>query len=294
VSGKLVAVANMKGGVGKTTTVVMLAETLAADGHSVLVVDLDPQASVSLCITGDTHLAKAIGEGRTLDYYLGLRIVDRKRAVLTTFVQPFASTTTHLGNPLPLSLLPSAPALRIVEREIISALTRRRKTLDEIEGVLWEIFQDEFDGLREHFDYVLFDCAPGISPFTEVAIRSCDLVIVPTIPDFLSTYGLQAFCRMIWDNTGESALPRPKQLPHVLPTRVQKVVQQTQRLAQMKTEAGAPDAGFRLMRARIPQSAQLSAMVCSPYQTYSRKYADIVAHEAAILRQEVKEVVDGH
>jgi len=260
----------------------------------VLVVDLDPQASVSLCITDDAHLAKAIGGGRTLDYYLALRIVDRQRAVLANFIQPFASTTTHLGNPLPLSLLPSAPALRIVEREIISALTRRRKTLDEIEGVLWSLFQDEFEALRGHFDYVLFDCAPGISPFTEVAIRSCDLVVVPTIPDFLSTYGLQAFCRMIWDNTGESTLPQPKRPPHVLPTRVQKVVQQTQRLVHMQAEAEARDAGFRLLRARIPQNAQLSARISMAYQTYSQKYVDAVAHEAAILRREVKEVVDGH
>lgn len=292
-SGKLVAVANMKGGVGKTTTVVMLAESLATAGKSVLVVDLDPQASVSLCIIGDAYLADCISSGRTLDFYLGSRIVDKKPLILESLIRTFASSTTHLGNPLSIALLPSAPALRIVEREIISALTRRRKTLDEIEKLLWGLFHAEFIKLRDHFDYVLFDCAPGISPFTEVAIRASDLVIVPTIPDFLSTYGLQAFCRMIWDNTGESALPSPQRLPHVLPTQVQGINQHKDRIKQMEHEASASNAGFRLLNAQIPKSAQISAQISKPFLTYGQKYPTPIQLAAAALRRDVMELLDG-
>ncbi|MGY2053011.1 ParA family protein [Methylobacterium sp. JK268] len=298
-TGRLVAVANQKGGVGKTTTVVMLADALAASGSRVLVVDLDPQASASLCFAGDAILAGLIREGRTLDHYLGLRVVDRDGAALPDFVREAVSTTTHLGEPLPIALLPSGPDLRVVEREIVYALTRRQLSMHAIEHRLWDLFREDLAPLRETYDVVLFDCAPGISPLTEVTIRACDLVIVACIPDFLSTYGLRGFHRMIWGTPGgEEGLPPPRRLPHVLVTRFQQGVRQHRETLRMLDEGAAAETpAFRLFATRVPQSAALAAALARRDTTFHNKYHDsyhdLVGGTLAPLLAEVKEVLHG-
>ncbi|WP_298957577.1 AAA family ATPase [uncultured Methylobacterium sp.] len=297
-TGKLIAVANMKGGVGKTTTVVMLADALAAGGASVLVVDLDPQASASVCFAGDEILGELITQGRTLDYYLGLRIVDRDKANLPDFIRGDVSSTSHLGERLPLSLLPSGPSLRIVEREIIYALTKRKYSMHAIEGHLWKLFHEDFVPLRETYDYILFDCAPGISPMTEVAIRASDLVVVACIADFLSTYGLKAFYKTIWGaDSDESSMLAPKALPHVLVTRWQETKLQWRTYETLRASADAPEARFRLFETRVPQSAALANALTLDHQTFANKYRDasrdLVGSVILPLVAELKEALHG-
>lgn len=298
VDGKLIAVANMKGGVGKTTTVVMLAEAFAADGARVLVVDLDPQASVSVCLAGDQLLAEMISRGRTLEAYLALKLITRHRPDLSTRIQSGVSLTIHKNAPLSLSLLPSGPHLRLVEREILYELTERKFSMHAIEDKLWNVFQDDFAPLAKSYDYVFFDCAPGISPMTEVAVRASDLVLVTSIPDFLSTYGLNAFVETMWRRSSRqtSQIP-PRSAPHVLVTRFQAQVRQHQQtLARLQAEADSGDAGFRLLETRIPQAAALAdALVPSigAPPTFSAKYGAHVSSVLIPLVAEVKEILHG-
>ena len=161
--GKFIAVANMKGGVGKTTTVVSLAEALAADdaGKRVLVVDVDPQASASVAIAGDDMLAELIDDGRTLEAFLETRLIHGRKADLDAIIRKQVSTVWHSNNQLDLSLLPCGPDLRMVERELLYELTNRDFSMDAIDGKIWRLFDKDFTALKSLYDYVVFDCAPG-------------------------------------------------------------------------------------------------------------------------------------
>ncbi|ACB83414.1 MULTISPECIES: ParA family protein [Methylorubrum] len=298
VGGKLIAVANMKGGVGKTTTVVMLAEALAADGARVLVVDLDPQASVSVCLAGDALLSQMITRGRTLEAYLALKLITRHKPDLSARIQSGVSLTVHKNAPLSLSLLPSGPHLRLVEREILYELTERKFSMHAIDERLWKIFHEDFAPLAAAYDYVFFDCAPGISPMTEVAVRAADLVLVASIPDFLSTYGLNAFVETIWRRSGRQANHiKPKSAPYVVVTRFQAQVRQHQQtLARLQAEARAEDAGFHLLETRIPQAAALAEALVptdGALPTFSAKYGAHVPNVLIPLVAEVKEILHG-
>jgi cellulose biosynthesis protein BcsQ len=139
--------------------------------------------------------------------------------------------------------------------------------------------------LRAKFDYIIFDCAPGISAFTEVAIRLADLVIIPTIPDRLSTLGLMAFCNSVWRYRGKrsSALPKPAGLPYVLVTRKQHTKQHNLTLERLTAQSKAKDPMFRLFNTHIPQMAKIpDAMDLFPngnvnFPTYTQKWGDMAA-----------------
>ena len=296
-SGSVIAVANMKGGVGKTTTVVSLAEALAADtGASILVIDLDPQASASWCLAGDALLADLIRRGRTLDAFLEQRLVRRQHSNLLPKIRPMVTDTTHGGTPLSVSLLACGPHLRIVEREIIYELSSLGFGMRGVEGQIWKLFQDEVMPVVGHYDYIIFDCAPGISPINEVAIRASDMVVVPTIPDAISTLGLNAFCRSLWGTNGRG-LPRPSRLPYVLVTRYQQQVRQHEEILQgMHVEIEEPDAGFCLFKTKIPQAAALAGAMTlvGEAPTFRSKYGAAICEVLDDLVQELKGHLDGN
>ena len=292
--GKFIAVANMKGGVGKTTTVVSLAEALAADDldASVLVVDLDPQASASMCIAGDDLLYELIQAGRTLEDFLERRLIRQEKADLSALVRAQISAVTHGGRQLDLSLLPCGPHLRVVERELLYELTGRDLSMNAIDGKIWQLFTKDFAALKKTYDYIIFDCAPGILPVTEAAIRIADLVVVPTIPDHLSVYGLNAFHGSIWAQRS-GGLPKPRSAPHILITRVQGTKQHKSMVQQLVDGAHKEDTAYRIIKAMVPQSAGLAdAIVNADYLTFTQKYTTpIITQTLQPLVEEIKGLI---
>jgi len=250
---KVVAISNMKGGVGKTTVAVALAHEFAkgVDGAQarVLLVDLDAQANASFWVLGDEKLTNLIQQGKTIDAYLEDAIVFKKNVALKNYI--FPAEAPLAGR---VSIIPSSPALRLVERTLIVFLSRRQRNLLEVERAVSDLFNEQLAELRKLFDVIVFDSAPGISALTEAALRSAEIVVVPTVPDFISNLGLEAFCKSVfWSPRHDDAPPQRK--PWVLANMVKDTPAHQAMLKEMRAEATSADGGFHLLDLEIPDAA---------------------------------------
>ena len=179
-----IAVMNTKGGVGKSTIVLAIAETLATlHGKNVLVIDSDAQASVSSMLMSIGSLRKLQGDGRTIVDYL-VAVVLRGTAVeWTDFV---VGGVSDVDDAKTVYLVPSDMQLTLFEREVSKeALHARLRS--SIAGLL--------SRARIVFDVVLVDCPPGLSVLTECWLREADFHVSPTKPDYISVCGLDVFRR---------------------------------------------------------------------------------------------------
>jgi len=301
-TGRTIAIANMKGGVGKTTMVVSLAETLAAEGGRVLVLDLDAQASASFFIAGNDLLAELIQASFTTKDYFEDVILHHAQKPLDDFVRQGVSRTSHAGKLLDIALLASSPFLRQLERELVFDLAQRNFSLRAIEGQATKRLKRDLDRAKKTYDYIVIDCAPGISAFTEVAIRLSDLVIVPTVPDLISTIGLEAFCASLWRGPGarRSSLPMPDRLPYVLATRTQNTKVSSDNLSLMRLKAAKGDPLFRMFETAIPQRTDfpkaletIDTLDGDDTIPYRQKWGQSLVVLLDDFAEEIKRILDG-
>ena len=166
---RVLAIANQKGGVGKTTTAINLGTALAAIGQRVLLIDLDPQGNAS---TG-LGVPKKQRENSLYDV-----IVDRR---------PIGDTAVSTAVP-GLWLLPSDPDLSGVEIELGQAERRSYRLRDALEGL---------DQDKPPYDYILIDCPPSLNLLTVNSMSAADAVLVPLQCEFFALEGLSQLMRTI-------------------------------------------------------------------------------------------------
>ncbi len=295
-SAKIIAVANMKGGVGKTATVVSLAEALAASGHRVLVIDLDAQANASVSLAGDQLLAMLVSRKATIEGFLEDQLLGKKRMAVADCIRNNVSNVSHRHRQLAISLLPSSPELRNFEYRLIHTLTKQKLSWTTIVDGLFALMSKQLKLARKDFDYVLIDCAPGISVLTEVSVRLADLVIVPTIADFLSTYGLQAFCATLYSRGVTAEVPKPQRSPHVLITRRRPTNVHRDMAIVLRNEQDAPQPAFRVFRTEIPEATAISNALgqVNIFPIFSSKWGDAVVPLLEDLIDEIGDALNVH
>ena len=159
--GRIVAVANQKGGVGKTTTAINVATSLALEGRSVLLVDVDPQGNLTSGVgmkgqraRGGTAYEALMDEGATADAF-----------ILPTRVQN-------------LSLIPADRNLTGAEIEMVPMLARERR------------LQRVLEPLRSRFEFLFIDCPPSLGLLTLNALVAADAVLIPLHCEYFALEGL--------------------------------------------------------------------------------------------------------
>ena len=190
---------NLKGGVGKTTTTVALAETLSAEfGKKVLVIDLDPQTNATAMLIGEVKWRTLNDSGRTLARLFkdALEPDDKKfdlEAALQKRVSDVAAART-------VDLLPSSLDLIDVQDRLATAPSGKFYSVNPIE-LLWKAVKSRLDD----YDVVIVDCPPNLGIITLNGLRISDGYIIPTIPDILSTYGIPQIVTRIKEFADEIA-----------------------------------------------------------------------------------------
>jgi chromosome partitioning protein len=158
---RIFAIANQKGGVGKTTTCVNLAASLAATKRRVLLVDLDPQGNATMGSGIDKHAV----EKTICDVLLGESDV--------------ASTVTR-NEEVGLDVLPSNSDLTAAEVALMDIEHRERKLRDALHGV------------KHNYDFILIDCPPSLNMLTINALTAADGVLIPMQCEYYALEGLSA------------------------------------------------------------------------------------------------------
>lgn len=180
--GHTIAVMNAKGGVGKSTVVLALAETLTEHmGKRVLVIDSDAQGSISYMLAGPQRFTAMQNSERTLLQLIAGAVLGTSDGAWQRYIVEGVSDLDEVKG---LSLLPSSTELTLLEREI-SRAHKETEVRQAVRVMLAEI--------KTHYDFVLIDCPPGLSIVTETWLREADFYIAPTRPDYISACGLLFF-----------------------------------------------------------------------------------------------------
>ena len=199
------AIANRKGGVGKSTTAVMLAHALAAWGRKrVLVVDLDAQCNSSMILIGGEGWANARTKRTTIgDYFFDLYdgVMPNTKDYLIQSVGDVAAPG-QAG----ITLIPGSLLLEDVQGELFLKQSRESNDTDVVSRRVQARIKQLIKRFEADFDLVLMDCPPGISFAALAAIQLAQKVLVPFRPDYVSQFAVERIAMLVEDKANLEAV----------------------------------------------------------------------------------------
>jgi len=251
---RVIAIANQKGGVGKTTTAINLGAALAVAERRTLVVDLDPQGNAT------SGLGLPPQAGRVTMYEVLMGGQDARRAVVESVQFPL------------LDLLPSTRDLVGAEIELVGALSRET------------VLRRALDPIREDYDYILLDCPPSLGLLTLNGLATADSLLIPIQCEFYALEGLSQLLNTV--RLVQRALNRHLEIEGVLLT----MYDLRLNLARQVAAEAREYFGDRVYRTSIPRNVRLAEAPSfgQPILRY-----DVLSQGAQSYLALAKELIDG-
>ena len=167
----VIALVNQKGGTGKTQSTENLGIGLASEGKKVLLVDMDPQGSLTI----------SLGHPRADE--LPVTVADIMAKVLQE--QPIEPGEGILHHPEGVDLMPANISLSGMEVSLVNVMSREK------------VLKDYIDSVKQNYDYVLIDCMPSLGMLTVNALAAADKLMIPVQAQYLSAKGLEQLLQTV-------------------------------------------------------------------------------------------------